>query len=90
MGSPKHQNKITAATKDTSNRRFHPYQKPGGNQQGKQVRDFLLQYEATVEGFHVTSHQANFASRHTRDRHVGFHSHSAALEKQQNVPELLI
>ena len=26
----------------------------------------------TIERFHVTSYQANFASRHTRDRHVGF------------------
>ena len=25
-----------------------------------------------IEGFHVTSYQANFASRHTCDRHVGF------------------
>ena len=25
-----------------------------------------------IEGFHVTSYQANFASHHTRDRHVGF------------------
>ena len=47
MGSPKHQNKVTATAKGTNNQRFHPYQKPGGNQQGKQVRDFLLQYAAT-------------------------------------------
>ena len=26
----------------------------------------------SIEGFHVTSYQANFASHHTRDRHVGF------------------
>ena len=25
-----------------------------------------------IEGFHVMSYQANFASHHTRDRHVGF------------------
>ena len=25
-----------------------------------------------IEGFHVTSYQANFASHPTRDRHVGF------------------
>ena len=25
-----------------------------------------------IEGFHVTSYQANFASHHTRDGHVGF------------------
>ena len=25
-----------------------------------------------IEGFHVTSYQANFASDHTRDRYVGF------------------
>ena len=29
-------------------------------------------YDVTWEGFHVTSYQANFASHHTRDRHVGF------------------
>ena len=28
-----------------------------------------------IEGFHVTSYQANFASHHTHDRHVGFPSH---------------
>ena len=26
----------------------------------------------TIEGFHVTSYQANFASHHTRGGHVGF------------------
>ena len=26
----------------------------------------------TIEGFHVMSYQANFASHQTRDRHVGF------------------
>ena len=25
-----------------------------------------------IEGFRVTSYQANFASHHTHDRHVGF------------------
>ena len=25
-----------------------------------------------IEGFHVTSYQAIFASHHTRDRHVGY------------------
>ena len=25
-----------------------------------------------IEGFHVTSYQANFASPHTHNRHVGF------------------
>ena len=28
-----------------------------------------------IEGFHVMSYQANFASRHTPDCHVGFLSH---------------
>ena len=25
-----------------------------------------------IESFHLTSYQANFASHHTRDRHIGF------------------
>ena len=28
-----------------------------------------------IEGFHVTSYQANFASHPSRDRHVGFLLH---------------
>ena len=36
----------------------------------KTPRKFLfIQY---IEGFHVTSHQANFASHHTRNPHAGF------------------
>ena len=40
---------------------------------------YVLQYKdrqpfpaATIEGFYVTSYQANFASHYTNDRHVGF------------------
>ena len=33
----------------------------------KEVRNSTI-----IEGFHVTSYQANIASHHTRDRHVGF------------------
>ena len=29
-------------------------------------------FTQSSRGFHVTSYQANFASHHTRDRHVGF------------------
>ena len=43
-----------------------------------------------IEGFHVTSYQAKFASHHTRDRHVGSTQHGAILEIQQNTPLLII
>ena len=33
---------------------------------------FVRFQPCTTEGFHVTSYQANFASHHTRNRHVGF------------------
>ena len=33
-----------------------------------------------IEGFHVTSYQANFASHHTRNRHVSFRFTRAVLE----------
>ena len=32
-------------------------------------------YMYLIEGFHVTSYQANYASHPTRDRHVGFLLH---------------
>ena len=32
----------------------------------------IYSVEQLIEGFHVTSYQTNFASHHTRDRHVGF------------------
>ena len=39
---------------------------------------------STIEGFHVTSYQANFASHLTRDRHVSFLSpHSGIGKKNQ-------
>ena len=44
----------------------------------------------TIEGFHVTSHQANFASHHTRDRYVVSSLHRGVLEIQQNVLLLFI
>ena len=48
-------------------------------------------YKQEMEGFHVMSYQANIASHHTRDRHVGFLSaYYSIWEKQQNVPLLLI
>ena len=34
-----------------------------------------VEESCAIEGFHVTSYQANFASHPTRDRHVGFLSH---------------
>ena len=37
------------------------------------VKSTIIIY--TIEGFHVTSYQANFASHHTRNRHVGFLLH---------------
>ena len=44
-------------------------------------------YRFSIEGFHVTSYQANFASHHTPDCHVGFLFHSVVLETLQNIPE---
>ena len=43
-----------------------------------------------IEGFHVTSYQANSASHLTRDRHVGFLSPQSGIGKynQNYVPEL--
>ena len=35
-------------------------------------RHFQFKICGTIEGFHVTSYQANFASHRTFDRHVGF------------------
>ena len=32
-------------------------------------------FVGSIEGFHVTSYQANFASYPSRDRHVGFLLH---------------
>ena len=32
----------------------------------------MINLHKYIEGFHVTSYQVNFASHHTRDRHVGF------------------
>ena len=34
--------------------------------------DMLFHLHINNKGFHVTSYQANFASYHTRDHHVGF------------------
>ena len=41
-----------------------------------------------IEGFHVTSYQANFTSHYTRNchAHVGFLSHSLALENTTKSP----
>ena len=45
-----------------------------------------------IEGFHVTLYQANFASHHTRNRHVGFLLawHGQEKKQQQNFPLLFI
>ena len=43
---------------------------------------------SAVEGFHVTSFQADFASHHTCDRHVGF-LFARYCKTQQNAPFLL-
>ena len=44
-----------------------------------EVTDFIdhsqLLEPVSIEGFHVTLYQANFASHPTRDHHVGFHLH---------------
>ena len=39
---------------------------------GSSIRNNVRGIRCTIEGFHVTSYQANFASHRTRDRHVGF------------------
>ena len=38
-----------------------------------------------IEGFHVTSFQANFASHHTRDRHVGFLSPQYGIQQHNKL-----
>ena len=38
-----------------------------------------------IEGFHVTSYQANFASHHTCDRHVGFLAPLSGIEKHNKM-----
>ena len=38
---------------------------------GKRLTHYTITSD-TIEGFHVMSYQANFASHHTHDRHVGF------------------
>ena len=39
------------------------------------------------ESFHVTSYQANFASHHTRDRHVGFLTPQAGMGKYNKMSQ---
>ena len=56
-------------------------QKTRGRVTGNQAR----LHAAEVEDFHVTSYQANFASRHTRDRHVGFHFTRGGIEKYNKI-----
>ena len=41
----------------------------------------------SIEGFHVTSYQANFVSRHTHDCHVGFLSPQAGVEIYNKMSE---
>ena len=36
------------------------------------IMGYIQKLYHPIEGFHVTSYQANFASHHTRNRHVGF------------------
>ena len=46
-----------------------------------------------IEGFYMMSYQANFASHHTHNHHVGFlfeQSNIHDIEKKQNIPELFI
>ena len=40
-----------------------------------------------IEGFHVTSYQANFASHLTRDRHVGFLSPQSSIGKYNKMSQ---
>ena len=40
-----------------------------------------------IEGFHVTSYQANFASPRPRDRHVGFLSPQSGIGKHNKMPQ---
>ena len=41
----------------------------------------------TIEGFHVTSYQAHFASHLTGGRHVGFHSLHSGVGKYNQMPQ---
>ena len=41
----------------------------------------------TIEGFHVTSYPANFASHHTHDRHVGFLSPQSGIVKHNKMSQ---
>ena len=41
--------------------------------------------DVIIEGYHVTSDQANFGSHHTRDRHVGFLSVWDDIEKNSKM-----
>ena len=43
-----------------------------------------------MEGFHVTSYQANFASHHTCDRHVGFLFTRSSIEKYNKMCYFLV
>ena len=59
--------------------------------QGQQLVVILCLYAKMlrqIEGFRVTSYEANFASHHTRDRHVGFHSQYFVRGTQQNVQKV--
>ena len=44
-----------------------------------------LANELTIEGFHVMSYQANFASHHIRDRHVDFLSTQSGIGKNKKM-----
>ena len=56
--------------------------------------DFIISFPivlrspfAPIKSFHVTSFQANFASHHTRDRHVGFLSPQSDIGKHNKMSQ---
>ena len=48
---------------------------------------YRLIFRRAIESFHVTSYQANFASHHTRDRHVGFLSPQTGIGKYNKMSQ---
>ena len=55
------------------------------NSEGDISRSF--QGKHIIEGFHVTSYQANFASHLTRDRHLGFLSPQSGIGKYNQMSQ---
>ena len=56
----------------------------------KDENNLFIKICLPTEGFHVTSYQANFASHHTHDHHIGFLSPVWYWKIQQNVPVHII